>query len=148
MRLEIPLLVDQLLADKSLDLGNTSTTYALYTDTDVLFLGGSGGSGDEGGGSSGGGSGSGGGAGGSSRGGGSSDLSTCGVPAPQLVMVGREKVHGAPWDTGVVLVNVPALRAALPRVLAYAEEAGWDFPGAEQGERLECGTAGFLCWGL
>ncbi len=92
-----------------MDLSNTSTSYVLYTDADVLFGVG--------------------GPAGALR----TDLSTCSVPAPQLMMLGREKAMGAPWDTGVLLINVPGLRRELPKLLQYGRDAHFDFPGWEQG---------------
>ena len=156
MRLDLPAAVERLQAEGQVDLANVSASLALYTDTDVLFLGGGGGGSSHGSWSGGSGSGSadseagGGGSeaaaagqpaaeqlsgssGGGGGGGGSRDLSTCTVPAPQLMMLGREKARGAPWDAGVLLVNIPELRRRLPGLLDYGEASGFDFPGHEQG---------------
>lgn len=108
--LDLPIVMDRLIEEDFVDLHNTSTATVLYTHSDVLFLGG-----------------------GSSMGEFPGDISTCTAPAPHLVMVGREQAAGAPGDNGVLLVNVPALRAELPRLLRFGATAGWDFPGLEQG---------------
>jgi hypothetical protein len=156
MRLDIPLVVERIEEEGLLDLSNVTMEYALYTDTDVLFLGGDRGGGldaskrtiaqqgqrgqqaqqqvalreqrQQAAGAAGGSSGGGGG-----RGPPVSDLSTCTIPAPRLLMLGREKARGVPWDTGVMLVNVPALRRAVPSLVKFGKQAGFDFPGWEQG---------------
>ncbi|GAB4820965.1 hypothetical protein N2152v2_008011 [Parachlorella kessleri] len=172
MRLDIPIVVERLVQEGMVDLHNVSASYALCTDTDVLFMGstfaankGSTGLGTSGepqpqqrrqqqqlvlqqrqqallaqpslwhgahdtsksstsrgrrsriGGDS----------------GRSGDITSCSIPAPQLMMLGRERQHGVPWDTGVMLVNMDALRLARPALLRFGKEAGWDFQGWEQG---------------
>ena len=184
MRLDIPIVVERLVEEGMVDLSNVSTSYALYTDTDVLFMGhkvaandgsswlspsgeplpqqrkqqqqqqqlqqqqqqphldqppmrpgahgrGSGGTSRGTGGSIG--SGSSIVSGSSSSSSSSGDISSCSIPATQLLMLGREKRQGVPWDTGVMLVNVDALRLARPALVRFGKEAGWDFPGWEQG---------------
>jgi len=78
---------------------------ALYTDADVLFMGKPG-----------------------------QDLSTCSMPRPQLLMVSPQGRRGTPTNSGVLLFNVPAWRAELPRLVRFGREGRFDFPAHDQGD--------------
>ena len=87
----------------------------MYTDADVLFMGQPG-----------------------------QDLSTCSMPRPQLLMVSPEATRGTATNTGVILYNVRAARAALPQLVQFGRERRFDFPAHDQGGCVDALSSGCL----
>ncbi|PSC73694.1 glycosyl transferase family 8 [Micractinium conductrix] len=104
LRLDAHLAMEQIVGQRLLDMTNVSQHYALYTDTDVVFMGG-----------------------GPAPPPHPGDISTCTVPLPQLLAIGAEMVQGEMHSSGVMVLNITQMHEELPAMVRLAHAAGWHF---------------------
>lgn len=115
LRLDITRVVARILAEGQIPLANVSSTYALYTDADVMFTGQ----------------------------GSHADISTCTQPLPRLIRLGPQHARGTSENSGVLLLNISSWGAELPPFVEYGRLRDFRFGQYDQGARAG-GRAGRL----
>jgi hypothetical protein len=103
MRLDIAMVMEQVLKEGIIDMTNVSTQYAFYTDADVLFMGGGG------------------------------DISTCTLPLPAMVSLSPQTGRGSAENSGVMAFNISAWRQEFPAFLEYGKRHKFAFVAFDQG---------------
>ncbi|PSC70643.1 Glycosyl transferase family 8 [Micractinium conductrix] len=102
LRLDVPMVMDEIVQGRLVDTHNVSTMWALYTDLDVTFMGG-----------------------GPAPGPHPGDVSTCTVVLPPLFTLGPEGFREQVTNSGVMVIQVEQMRKEMPSIVQYANSTGW-----------------------